>query len=310
MTPDPQVKDHTKSRYAILSIISNSLLIIMKLVAGFLTGSVAIISEAVHSFLDFLASVMTFSAVKFSENPPDADHPFGHGKIENVAALFEALLIVAGGLYIVWEAVEGLIEGRELPSLTVGLGVMFVSSLVNFIVSHMLFKAGKKTSSPALIADAWHLRTDVLTSLGIFGALLVIHLGKLINPEWKLDFIDSAAAIVVSILIIKTGWTLGWEAVSNLIDHCLSPEELKLIEEHIGEHSPDVKGYRNLRSRRAGSFQMVVVDLLVDGRLSVTEAHEIGDKIVTGIREHYPQADITFHLEPVFENPEEKRLAN
>jgi cation diffusion facilitator family transporter len=290
----------TKSRFALISIFSNSSLIALKLVAGVLTGSVAIISEAVHSFLDLLASFMTFAAVKFSEHPPDLDHPFGHGKIENIAALFEALLIVIGGLYIVREAVLGLIHGRELPSLTVGLAVMFFSSAVNYVVSAILFRVGKRTSSPALIADAWHLRTDVLTSFGIFAALLIIEVGSHINPNLDLDFIDSAAAMVVSFFIIKTGWTLGWEAVSNLVDHSLTPEEIKLIEEHIEEFKPAIKGYRKLRSRRSGPFQIVVVDLYVDGDLKVSEAHALGDQVVTGIKEHYPSADITFHLEPVF----------
>ncbi|MDR2461049.1 MAG: cation diffusion facilitator family transporter [Deltaproteobacteria bacterium] len=294
-----QGKEYKNSHYAFFSILSNSTLIVLKLVAGIITGSVAIISEAVHSCLDLLASFLTFLAVKYSDTPPDPDHPFGHGKVENLAALFEGILIIVGGLYIVKEAIEGLMEGHKLPSLTIGLAVMFVSSLVNFLVSRILFKAGKRTGSPALVADGWHLRTDVMTSLGIFGALLIIHLGNLINPAWKLDFIDSVAAMVVSFFIIKTGWALARDAVSTLVDHSLTKEELTLIREHIAQFAPRIKGYRKLRSRRSGPFQIVVVDLLVDGSLSVDEAHSLGMQVVSGIQEHFPKADITFHLEPV-----------
>ncbi|MDR2339474.1 MAG: cation diffusion facilitator family transporter [Deltaproteobacteria bacterium] len=287
------------SKYALFSIASNATLIILKLIAGALTGSIAIISEAVHSFLDLLASFMTWVAVRFSEHPPDLDHPFGHGKAENLASLFEALLIIAGGLYIVKEAIEGLMGDRHLPSLTAGILVMFLSSAVNLVVSAILFRKGKENGSPALVADAWHLRTDVYTSAGIMLALLVIHVGKLIDPALDLGFIDSAAALVVSFFILKTGWTLAWEAITNLLDHSLGDDELRMIEDHIARFAPKILGYRRLRTRRSGPFQIIVVDLFVDGGLSVWEAHELGNTVVLGIKKHYPHADITFHLEPV-----------
>jgi cation diffusion facilitator family transporter len=242
---------------------------------------------------------MTWVALRYSEHPPDMDHPFGHGKAENLASLFEALLIIAGGLYIVKEAISGLMGERELPSLTAGIIVMFLSSAVNYVVSHELFKKGKETSSPALVADAWHLRTDVYTSLGIMAALLVIHLGRIAAPSLDLDFVDSAAALVVSFFILKTGWTLSWDAINNLLDHALSKGELRFIEDHIAQFAPMILGYRKLRTRRSGPFRIIVVDLLVDGRLSVREAHALGKKVSVAIKEHYPEADITFHLEPV-----------
>jgi cation diffusion facilitator family transporter len=242
---------------------------------------------------------MTWVAVRFSEHPPDLDHPFGHGKAENLASLFEAILIIVGGLYIVKEAIAGLMGDRELPSLTAGIAVMFLSSAVNYIVSRVLFKKGKESNSPALVADAWHLRTDVYTSFGIMVALVIIHLGRLINPDWDLDFIDSAAALVVSFFILKTGWSLAWEAITNLLDHSLNQDELRFIEDHIAQFAPNILGYRRLRTRRSGPFQIIVVDLFVDGKLSVWEAHELGKEVSKGIKVHYPQADITFHLEPV-----------
>ncbi|MDR2455498.1 MAG: cation diffusion facilitator family transporter [Deltaproteobacteria bacterium] len=287
-----------KSRCAALSILSNSLLIVFKVIAGMATGSVAIISEAVHSFLDLMASLMAWVAVRISDNPPDYDHPFGHGRAENLAALMEALLIVLGGALIARESVLGLFEGKALPSLKAGLLVMLVSTVVNYLISRHLFKVGRALGSPALEADAWHLRTDVYTSLGIFLALLAIEVGRMINPEWKLDFIDSACALLVSFLIMRTGVSLGWDSVSTLIDNRLSPKELLLISDHIQAFYPKVISWRRLRTRRAGPFRIVIVDLVVDGKLPVSEAHAIGLEVVRAICRHFPGADMTFHLEP------------
>jgi cation diffusion facilitator family transporter len=288
-----------KTRTAALSIVSNSVLIAIKLVAGFATGSVAIISEAVHSFLDLMASLMAWLAVRVSDSPPDYDHPFGHGKTENLAALFEALLIVVGGLYIVKEAIGGLVAGRELPSLKAGLAVMLASATINALISRRLFRIGRQTQSPALVADGWHLMTDVYTSGGIFVALLAIEVGRAINPAWDLSRIDSLSAAIVAFMIIRTGCALGWDAVCNLVDHSLGPQEIALIQEHIGELWPAIQGHRRLRTRRSGPFRIVLVDLIVDGRLSVHEAHVLGAKVVAGLRDHYPDMDVTFHLEPV-----------
>jgi cation diffusion facilitator family transporter len=287
-----------KSRCAALSIASNSLLIAFKLAAGILTGSVAIISEAVHSFLDLMASLMAWVAVRVSDAPPDYDHPFGHGRAENVAALLEALLIVVGGVLIARESILGLIEGKSLPSLKAGLAVMLASTVVNWLISRHLFKVGRALGSPALEADAWHLRTDVYTSLGIFLALLAIEGGRLINPAWRLDFIDSACALAVSFLIMRTGVSLGWDSISTLIDNRLSPRELLLISDHIQAFHPKVLSWRRLRTRRAGPFRIVIVDLVVDGRLTVSEAHGLGLEVVRAICRHFPGADVTFHLEP------------
>jgi cation diffusion facilitator family transporter len=287
-----------KKGAAALSIISNSVLIVIKLIAGLMTGSVAIISEAVHSFLDLMASFMAWLAVRVSDSPADYDHPFGHGKTENLAALFEALLIVVGGIYIVKEAIEGLILGRELPSLKIGLVVMLLSSVINIFISRRLFKVGHETQSPALVADGWHLMTDVYTSGGIFAALLVIEVGRLINPAWDLTRIDGLSAAIVAFLIIRTGCSLGWDAVCNLVDHSLSPQEIALIEEHIKELHPGILSYRRLRTRRSGPFRMVIVDLVVDGSLTVSEAHFLGSRVVAGIKAHYPTMEVNFHLEP------------
>jgi hypothetical protein len=149
-----------------------------------------------------------------------------------------------------------------------------------------------------LEADAWHLRTDVFTSLGILAGLSAIEIGRLAAPSTPLDFIDPACALAVSLLIVRTGAKLAWDSVSTLVDNRLAPGELLLISDHIQAFHPDVLSWRRLRTRRAGPFRMVIVDLVVDGSLSVSKAHALGIEVVRSIRRHFPGADVTFHLEP------------
>jgi cation diffusion facilitator family transporter len=281
-----------------LSIASNSALIALKLAAGAATGSIAVVSEAAHSFLDLLAALMTFAAVRVSGAPPDHDHPFGHGRAENIAALFEALLIIAGGLYIVRESVHALGEGGSLDSPGAGAAVMLASSLVNLLVSRHLFRTGRRYASPALVTDAWHLMTDVYTSLGILAALLAIQVGLLADPSLDLGFIDPAAAMCVSFFIIKTGWNLARDALATLADHSLPDEDLRAIAGVIRSRSPGILGYRRLRTRRSGPFRIMAVDLVVDGALPVSEAHAMGVEVSRAIAGLFPRSELIFHLEP------------
>lgn len=287
-----------KTRAALVSILSNISLTLMKLVAGLLTGSVAIISEAVHSGMDLVAALMAYISVKVSDRPPDRGHPFGHGKAEHLAALFEGLLIVGAGLLIIRQAVGGLLRPEPLPELGLGAVVMLISALVNILVSRFLFKVGQRTESAALVADAWHLRTDVYTSLGVFAALGGIILGQRLAPELDLNFLDPLCALVVALLILKAGVQLSWEAAEHLLDCCLSQEEIDLIQEHVLDLAPEIKGCGDIRTRRSGSCRLIYLDLRVDRALSVEEGHKLGEALVESILEHFPNSQITFHLDP------------
>jgi cation diffusion facilitator family transporter len=288
-----------KKRAAVLSIASNSGLIALKLVAGVLTGSVAIVSEAVHSFLDLMAAMMAWGAVRVSESPPDFEHPYGHGKTENVSALFEAILIVAGGAFILKEAIEGLIKGRALESLQAGIAVMLVSTAVNYYISRRLFLVGQKSSSEALTADAWHLRTDVYASFGVFLALATIEAGRLIDPAVNLAFVDSAVAGLVALVIVKTGLSLGWDAAQGLLDHSLPLKEQAVVVKILQEFYPEILGFRSLRTRRSGPYRLVLVDILVVGDISVAKAHEVGVRFARTVSARLPKTKTTFHLEPI-----------
>lgn len=287
-----------KSRAAMVSIISNSGLVVLKLAAGLLTGSVAILSEAIHSGMDLIAALMAYCSVRMAEQPPDRRHPFGHGKAENLAALFEGLLIVGAGGAIMWQAAKGFFRPEPLPGLGLGALVMLFSALVNIIVSRFLFRVGERTESAALTADAWHLRTDVYTSLGVFAALAGIVAGRHFRPDLDLYFLDPLCAGVVACLILKAGFELSWEAVRQLLDHSLTREELELIKTHIKAHAPFIKGYKAIKTRRSGSCRMIDMELIVDRAMSVDEAHALGHLVADSIKDHFPDSQINFHLEP------------
>ncbi len=295
---EPQGAGREKSRAALVSIVSNSGLVIFKLAAGFFTGSIAIVSEAVHSGMDLLAALMAYVSIRVADRPPDVGHPYGHGKAEHLAALFEGLLIVVAGGLIIKGAVGGFLDPRPLPALGWGALVMLVSAVANILVSRFLFRVARRTESAALEADAWHLRTDVYTSLGVFAALAGIIVGGKLRPDLDLTFLDPLCAVIVALMILKAGLKLSWEAVGQLLDMSLNREELRLIQSHIQAFAPDIKGYGAIRTRRSGSCRIVFMELIVDADMSVDQAHALGDRVAESIREHFADSQITFHLEP------------
>lgn len=195
------------------------------MLVGLSIGSVAVISEAIHSAVDLLAALIALFAVHTSAKPADVDHPFGHGKVENISGALEALLIFLAAGWIIYEAVPKLTHPAG-ESIQVGWGilVMLFSSVVNMLISQRLFIVGKKTDSIALQSDAWHLRTDVYTSAGVMLGLSIIWLGGKLFPAIDLHWVDPLAALVVALLIIKAAWKLTSEAVRDLLDSRL-PEE-------------------------------------------------------------------------------------
>ena len=230
-----------KMGVAALSVASNSLLVFFKLVVGLLIGSVAVISEAIHSGMDLAASVIAFFAVRASGRKADERHPYGHGKYENVSGVVEALLIFAAAAWIIYEAVHKLLSPQSVEMPVWGVAVMFVSVLMNIVVSRRLFKVGRETDSVALQADAWHLRTDIYTSLGVMLALLVVMIGKLAAPDVDLSWVDPAAAILVALLILKAAVELTWNSARDLLDVSLPQEDVRWIGDFIAEGWPVVQ---------------------------------------------------------------------
>lgn len=276
---------------ATLSILSNGFIIAFKLVAGIISGSMSIISEAIHSMSDFLASVLTYFAVLRSSRPADKDHPYGHGRYEDMAGFIEGLLIVFASFYIILEACKKIISASspEFDS-TLGIVVMTIAVVANIFVSSYLYYVAKKTDSIALKADAQHLSTDVYSAMGVLIGLVLIKITGI-------TILDPLIAIFVALVILKTGVNITKKTLNTLLDGTLPPEELKQIEE-ILNNCKEIKGYKNLKSRKSGSDRDIALTLLCDGNMSLKDCHNICDIIEYKIKSTLPHAQTTIHCEP------------
>jgi cation diffusion facilitator family transporter len=287
-----------KTSVALLSVVSNSILVTLKLVTGLLTGSISVLSEAAHSSMDLIASVIAFFAVRISARRPDAEHPFGHGKVEDISALAEALLIVIAAVWIVAEAISKIINPQPLETLDWGIAVMLLSVVANIIVSKLLFTVGKRADSPALIADAWHLRTDVWTSAGVLTGLSIIWVGARLWPEVNLSWIDPVAAILVAILILRAALTLTIGAIKDLIDTSPPAHELYWLSGYLESWYPTVRSIHRIRTRKSGAARFIDLHIVVDPAMTVSDSHAITEKMTSAVREKLSGADLTVHIEP------------
>jgi cation diffusion facilitator family transporter len=288
----PAARSPRKSRAAAVSIVSNSLLIALKLVAGAITGSIAIITEAVHSSIDLVASVVAYFSVRKADEPADDSHMYGHAKVENLAAVIEGMLILVGAGVIIFESVRRLVDAVEVDTLGFGIGVIAVSALANGTVSTYLYRQARKTESPALEGDAAHLRTDALTSLGVLVGLVLVEATGVTE-------LDPATALVVAGAIIFAGVRILDRSSRVLVDEALPQDELAAIRTAVEGHAaPELTGFHKLRARRAGSRRYI--DLHVQFRAGTTleRAHEVSHELQREIRSRVRGADVLIHLEP------------
>lgn len=281
-----------KKKAALLSIISNSTLVIFKFVAAISIGSISVMSEAIHSSMDLLASFIAFISIKKSAMAEDEEHPFGHGKYENVSGFVEALLILFAAILIIYEALKKVIFSPSIENLAPGLLVMFISAFVNFIISTILMKISKKTNSIALEADALHLLTDVATALGVFFGLILVKITGF-------SIIDPIAAILVACLIIKTSIDLIKKSLNDLVDSKLSDEDIEKIVIIIKSHR-DITGYHRLRTRKCGENKQIDIHLIINRNFSLIEAHDLCDKIESEIKVSLPKSYVLIHAEPSY----------
>lgn len=288
-----------KTRVAALSVISNTVLVVFKAIVGVLIGSVSVLSEAIHSGIDLIAALIAFFAVRISGRAADEEHPFGHTKVENISAAVEAILIFGAAIWIIVEAVRKLVNPRPLETVGWGVGIMLLSTIANLLISQRLFKVGRETDSAALIADGWHLRTDVYTSGGVMVALGIIWLGARFFPSLNLNWIDPVAAIAVAGLIIHAAYDLTRRAVQDLVDQSMPIEEKEWMENYLSSLYPTVRSFHRLRTRKAGATRFINLHLALDSKLTVAESHSIGDKIVADFKSHFPHdVDVIVHIEP------------
>ena len=287
-----------KTRAASISVASNSSLVVLKLIVGTVVGSVSIISEAIHSGVDLIAAIIALFAVRTSGKPADREHNFGHGKVENIAGTVEAILIFVAAIWIIYEAVHKLINPSPMEEVSWGVAVMMGSAFANIAVSQMLFRVGRATDSIALQADAWHLRTDVYTSLGVMGGLLIYWLVRYFAPGVEIGGIDPVAAIAVALLIIKAAWELTVQSARDLLDASLPRREEKTIAGIIRDMGPRVLGFHHLRTRKSGHHRFVEFHLVVDPDLSVKESHDLSEEIEETIKRALLETRVTVHVEP------------
>ena len=281
-----------RARPALVSVVSNSVLILLKVVAGSLTGSVAILTEAMHSAVDLVASLVAYVSIRKADEPADDDHPYGHEKMENLAAAIEGMLILVGSGVIVFEAVRRLVEGGRVENLGFGIAVIAASIVVNLVVSTYLVRRSREHDSPALEADAAHLLTDAATSVAVLIGLILV---QTTGAEW----LDSAVALGVAGAIVFTGVRLVARSSRVLMDEALPAGETDAIVATVRSFGPEgVAGFHKLRARRAGPRRHV--DLHVQFRAGTTleDAHRIAHALQDAIAARLRNADILIHLEP------------
>src|SRR4051812_41432302 len=303
----------SKSRAAVLSIASNSGLILLKVVAGTITGSVALLTEAMHSAIDLIASIVAFIAVRKADEPADEDHLYGHEKVENLAAMIEGILILVGSALIAFEAIRHLVVGSEVSHLGFGIAVVAISIAVNSFVSARLRQRARETQSAALEADAVHLRTDMATS---FGALIGLTLVAITGANW----LDPAVALLIAAAIVREGFKIlsrssrvlvrpaamvreglktrgGWSG--GWVDGALPADELEAISAEIRAFGPQgVAGFHKLRARRAGARRYVDLHVQFVAGTTLEQAHETAHRLQDAIATRIPGADVLIHLEP------------
>jgi cation diffusion facilitator family transporter len=281
----------SKKGVAALSVASNTLLTVTKLIVGLMIGSVSVVAEAIHSGVDLLAAAIALFAVTRSARPPDDEYPFGRDKIENVSGTVEALLIFLAAGLIIFEAIDKLLRPPELPAVDLGLVVMGLSVVVNLGVSRRLFAVARRTDSVALEADAYHLTTDIVTSLGVFAGLVLVRLTGF-------AYLDPLAALAVAALIIKAAWEITCRSFLDLLDRGLPAAERRLVASIIQEHGDRLVGFHQVRTRKAGGERHVDLHLVVAARATVEEAHDLCDHLERDLHGALGRCSLNIHIEP------------
>lgn len=276
-----------------LSISSNAFIIILKFIAGSISGSISIISEAIHSLSDFLASVLTFFAVIKSSEPADKTHPFGHGKYEDMSGFIEGGLIIFAGFYIIWEALKKIIFHQTVEvDTTLGICVMLFAVVANIFVSLYLFKVAEKSDSVSLYADGEHLRTDVFSSLGVL-------LGLVLIKVTGIPVLDPIIAILVAIFVLKAGFEISKKTLNNLLDGTLPTEDIETIKNIINSYNNEcLRGYKDLKARRSGPSKDIEITMLFPENMTISDCHKICDDIENLLKKNLGNCNIIIHAEP------------
>jgi len=287
-----------KQSAALYSVIAALGLIVLKLVVGLATNSLGILAEAAHSGLDLVAAIATFVAVNVSARPPDSDHHYGHGKVENLSALFETLLLLVTCAWILYEAAARLLFKNVQVDVSIwAFIVMIASIIVDYSRSRHLSRAAKKYQSQALEADALHFSTDIWSSTVVIVGLVIVRLGES-SPQLKqLAKADSLAAILVAFIVVYVSVRLGRRTVQGILDHA-PPGLRERIKESV-ESLPGVYNCHEIRVRTSGEKFFIDMHVLLDSKQPLEEAHKLTEDIEITVKRIIPQADVTVHAEPI-----------
>ncbi len=281
----------TKSGAAKLALVIVITLIVLKIAAAVVTGSISISAQAVDSFLDLFAITIILFAVGMASVPADGQHPFGHGKVEGIAAVAQAVLILVAGGLIIYAAVRRIIAGTTVELTEAGIGVMLVSIVASIFLSRHLLKVSRVTDSIALEAAARNIAADVYAAGGVLVALVVIRFTGL-------AILDPIIALMVALLILKTGYDVIRKSFGELVDVRLPQAEEDEIMSAITEHSGQIVGFHQVRTRKAGSQRFVDLHLMLPKNVSVEEAHQMCDHLEQDIESRFPNTSVTIHVEP------------
>ncbi len=271
-------------------------LFVFKVVVGLVTGSIGIWAQAADSSLDIFAVIVTFLTVGLSSKPADREHPFGHGKVEDVAAFVQAILLLVAVIAIDYSAVLRIIHGETIKVTEAGIAVMAVSMTASIFLSRHLFRVARNTGSVALDANANNIRGDIYSTAGVLAALAVVRIGALFGAD--LDILDPIIALVVSLLILRAAFNVGRNAYGGLVDVRLPREEEELLMNLINEHTGQLVGVHRVRTRRSGSQRHIDLHLVMPRGASVEEAHTMCDHLEADIGTKLPRSNVTIHVEP------------
>ncbi len=281
----------TKTGAARLTLVVVIGLVVLKVVVAVITGSISILAQAADSFLDLFAVVITLFAVSIATKPADEEHPFGHGKAENIAAIVQAMLIfVAGGL-IIYSAVHRITVGATVKLTEAGIGVMLVSILVSILLSRHLLKVSRATGSVALEANAHNIAADVYSAAAVLAGLVAVRFTGL-------NILDPIIAMAVALLILKAAYDVLRRSFGGLIDVRLPEAEEVEIMSCIMEHGGQIVAFHELRTRKAGSQRFVDLHLVMPKNASVEEAHLMCDHLEQDIEIRLQYTSVTIHVEP------------
>ncbi len=278
-----------KKRVALISVLAAIFLTAFKIVIGVITGSLGILSEALHSGLDLVAAIITYFSVSVSDKPPDKKHNYGHGKIENFSALIETILLLITCVWIIYEAVERLTSGNTHIEVTVWSYVVIISSIIIDINrSRMLYKVAKKHNSQALEADALHFSTDIWSSSVVLFGIICANFGFF--------FADSIAALVVALIVLVVSYRLGKKAINVLLD--MAPKETYQLVYQVLKDNQDVVNFHSVKIRTAGAETFIRFNIHVAPDINLTEVHSICEKLENQLASLVPRSEILIHAEP------------